>query len=95
MTRLDLRYNWGSTLSEENPDLYRQLNDVYTSIAEKSNGKTNKHKQEKKSPPAPGSASPVNKTFDIGDIWVREDTNTAWIMTSRTTPEVAHWQQIT
>lgn len=91
MTRLNTRYNWGKTLSEENPDLYRQLNDVYTDVAQNSNGKANKNSAQ--SDPVANSA--VNKNFDIGDIWVRTDTNTAWILTSRTTAEAVTWTQIT
>lgn len=91
MTRLDSSYNWGSTLSEENPDLYRQLNDVYTSIAEKSNGKTNKTR----SSGVPSSDSDANKSFDIGDIWVDKIGPNAHIMVDRTTPEQVTWKQIT
>lgn len=91
MTRMERRYNWGQELSKESPNLYRQLNDVYTDIAEKSNGKSNKTQAESD----PSANSPVNKNFDIGDIWVRTDTNSAWIMTSRTTAETVTWTAIT
>lgn len=91
MTRLSNRYNWGSTLSKDNPDLYRQLNDVYTDISQNSNGKSNKINMTT-NPPAD---SPVNKNFDIGDLWVRTDTNSAWILTSRTTAEAVNWTLIT
>lgn len=90
MSRLDERYNWGSELSKENPELYRQLNDVYFDIAKSSNGKSNKNVTDS-DPPA---NSQVNKNFDIGDIWVRTDTNSAWIMTSRTSAEAATWTSI-
>ncbi len=91
MTRLNEKYNWGNTLSEENPDLYRQLNDVYSDLASKSNGKSNKINM---TMPPPAN-SPVNKNFDIGDIWVQTNANTAWVMTSRTTSETVMWRQIT
>ena len=91
MTRLNTRYNWGESLSKDNPDLYRQLNDVYTDLATKSNGKANKINMTS-NPPAD---SPVNKNFDVGDTWVRTDNDTAWILTSRTTAEAATWTLIT
>lgn len=91
MTRLTNRYNWGSTLSKENPDLYRQLNDVYTDISMNANGKSNKVNMTM-DPPAD---SQINKNFDIGDIWVRPDTDSAWMLTSRTTAEAVTWKLIT
>lgn len=91
MTRLNTRFNWGATLAEENPDLYRQLNDTYTDTAETVNRKANRN-TDTVNPPA---NSPVNKNFDIGDIWVRTDNNTAFMMTSRTSAEAATWTLIT
>lgn len=90
MTRLDERYNWGSEVSKENPQLYRQLNDVYFDIAKTSNGKSNKNVTQT-DPPAD---DPVNKNFDIGDLWIRTDTDSAWIMTSRTSAEAVTWSSI-
>ena len=78
-------------MSKENPDLYRQLNDVYTDISQNSNGKANRINMTQDPP----TNSSVNKNFDIGDIWVRTDTDTAWMMTSRKSPEEALWCQIT
>lgn len=92
MTRLAVRYNWGSKLSTENPELYRQLNDVYTEISTSSNGKVNKYVSDDQSPSA---SADINKNFDIGDILVRKDTNTAWIMTNRTSDIAVTWTQIT
>lgn len=91
MTRLNTRYNWGQTLSVENPDLYRQLNDVYSIIASNTNGKCNKASMLT----APQADNDVNKNYDIGDIWVNTQTNSAWIMTSRTTPTAVTWKQFT
>lgn len=94
MTRLETRYNWGDELNNDNPRLYRQLNDMYTNVAEKSNGKSNKRKAS--SPPiSTPNSSDLNKNYDIGDIWVDESTDTAWILTSRTTPDTVQWTQIT
>jgi len=91
MTRLSTRYNWGNKLSSENPELYRQLNDVYSNVADSSNKKSTKAQMTSN----PSANSDVNKNFDIGDIWVNTSSNTAWIMTSRTTPEAVTWTQIT
>ena len=91
MTRLNTRYNWGNTLSQENPDLYRQLNEVYTDITSSSNGKVTRNV----STSNPTSPASINKNFDIGDIWINESSNTAWIMTSRTSAESVTWTTIT
>lgn len=91
MTRLNVRYNWGENLSEQNPELFRQLNDVYTDLATKSNGKANKIAMTSEPP----SDSPVNKNFDIGDLWIKKDTNEVWVLTSRITAESATWKKMT
>lgn len=91
MTRLNTRYNWGETLSDDNPDLFRQLSDVYGDIAQVSNGKTNKAIMTSD----PQANSDVNKNYDIGDIWVNTSSDTAWILTSRSTAEIVTWTQIT
>lgn len=91
MSRLNTRYNWGQRLSEDNPDLYRQLSDVYGDISQASNNKTTKIAMTSD----PTANADVNKNFDIGDISVNSQTNTAWILTSRTTPEAVTWTQIT
>ena len=92
MTRLNTRYNWGKKLGDDNPDLHRQLSETYGDIAQVANGKSNKVSKPAANPPA---NSDFNKNYDIGDIFVRQDTNTAWILTSRTTAEAVNWQQIT
>jgi hypothetical protein len=43
----------------------------------------------------PPANNAFNQNFEIGDIYVRTDTNTAWIMTSRTTSNAVVWTQIT
>jgi len=43
----------------------------------------------------PPANSQINSFFSIGDITIRTDTDTAWIMTSRTTPNAVTWSQIT
>lgn len=95
MTDLDERFNWGSTLAQDNPDLYRQLNDTYTNTAQAVNRKGNVHRNSEKPFSDPPADSLFNKNFNIGDIYVREDNDTAFIMTSRTSAEAVTWTQIT
>jgi len=92
MTRIAVRYNWGSKLSAENPELYRQLNDVYTTISNSSNSKVSRYVSDDQDPSA---SADINKNFDIGDIWIRKDTNSAWIMTNRTSDIDVTWTLIT
>lgn len=91
MTRLNTKYNWGQNIIKENPDLYRQLSDIYSDLANASNNKANKLSMTSN----PSANSPENKEFDIGDIRVNSSTNTAWILTSRTSAEEVTWTQIT
>lgn len=91
MSRLPTRYNFGSEVRNLNNQLYNQLVDMFGKTSDAVNGKVNKYATDS-SPPA---SDQINQEFDIGDIWVRTDTNTAWIMTSRTTAKDVTWTQIT
>lgn len=100
MSRINQTYNWGKKLANEDPDLYRQLSEVYARLSRAINTKPDKtvspNPQVQGSTASnPPSNSDFNKQFDIGDVYVRSDTDTAWIMTSRTTPESVTWTQIT
>jgi hypothetical protein len=92
MPTLSTNFNWGSSLRNENPELNRQLSEAYTSTALTVNTKVSKYVTTGINPPA---SSDLNQNFEIGDIYVRTDTNTAWIMTSRTTSKDVTWTQIT
>lgn len=92
MPILPRRFNWGNKLINENPDLYRQLSASYEDISGVVNTKVSKYAIDGTDAPA---SNQINKNFDIGDIWVRTDTDTAWIMTNRTTAEAVTWTQIT
>lgn len=92
MTRLNETYNWGNEVSDENPHLHRKLSDVYFDIAKTANGKSNKNVTTATNPPADDD---VNKNFDVGDVWVRTDSNSAWMMTSRTSATACTWTIIT
>lgn len=91
MSRLPNIYNWGSEVANINQNLYNQLNDTYSQTANAVNLKSRKNNTTTN----PSSNSPVNKEFDIGDLWINSSSNTAWIMTSRTTAEAVTWTQIT
>lgn len=91
MPRLPPRYNYGSELKNENPTLYNQLTDIYTDTANIVNTKTGKYATNVD----PQASAPINGIFDIGDIWVKTTTDTAWILTSRLSATSVTWKQIT
>jgi hypothetical protein len=94
MPTLVTRFNWGRAIQNDNPILYRQLDEVYTDIAIVVNTKVSKYITDV-DPPNNVTASQVNANFDLGDIWINKSTDTAWIMTSRTDTTTVNWQQIT
>ncbi len=106
MPTLIVNYNWGRSLQNFNPELTRQLSSAYTDTANAVNSKlskyvTNGEERPNVDPPATPDnprrrpSSPFNKSWEIGDIYVRTDMNMAWIMTSRTTAEDVVWTLIT
>lgn len=84
-------FNWGNAIKTLGVDLYNQLSKAYTSTADILNTKSSKLILNGSDAPA---SDPVNKNYDIGDLAVRTDTNTAWIMTSRTSDVAVTWTQI-
>jgi len=90
-------FNWGSGIRDSNPELGRQLSQAYTDTALAVNTKSARYVTDGNQKPNvnPPASSPFNKNFDVGDFYVRIDTNTAWIMTSRVDAENATWTQIT
>lgn len=97
MPTLIQNYNWGSSLRNSNPELTRQLAQAYSDTAAVVNTKSSKYVTDGNQKPNvnPPANSDFNKNFEIGDLYVRIDTNTAWIMTSRTTSNAVIWSQIT
>lgn len=89
---LPLKKNFGREVSEEMPQLARQLDEMYTDIANSINSLV---KRNVVSGADPAASAQVNSFFSVGDITIRTDTNAAWIMTSRTTPEAVTWTLIT
>ena len=85
------RFNWGTEIKNINPTLYNQLNDSFSSTARVLNTKISKYITNV-NPPADDS---INMNFEQADIWINEDTDNAWILTSRTTNTAVTWKQIT
>lgn len=90
-------FNWGAALKNANPELARQLTEAYTQLAYAINTKVSKYFTDGNTKPNvnPPANSDFNKNFEIGDVYVRTDTNSAWIMTSRTTANAVTWTLIT
>lgn len=97
MVTLIQNFNWGAALRNANPELTRQLSSAYTDTALVVNTKVGKYVTDGIQRPHvdPPADSDFNKNFEIGDIYVRTDTDTAWILTSRTNANAVTWTQIT
>lgn len=90
-------YNWGSAIRNSNPELARQLAEAYSDTAQAVNTKISKYVTNGSSRPHanPPANNQFNANFELADIYVRSDTDTAWIMTSRTSANAVTWKQIT
>ena len=97
MPTLISTFNWGSAIRNNNPELARQLSQAYSDTAQTVNTKISKYVTDGIQKPNvdPPASSDFNKNFEIGDIYVRTDTDSAWIMTSRTTSTDVIWTIIT
>ena len=84
--------NFGSEVRELSPTLSNQLSQMYTDIV---NALSQGIKKDVVSGADPAAVSQRNSFFSIGDITVRTDTDSAWIMTSRTDPTTVVWSKIT
>lgn len=85
------RYNFGTEIKNANPTLYNQLNDTYESTARVLNTKPSVYVTNSD----PTGTSDLNKQFSIGDFWINQSSDTAWIMTSRSSTNTVTWKQIT
>ena len=92
MPRLSTGRNWGDANYNNNPLLVRQLDDMYRDISVAYDDTVKKRVVQSSDPP---SNSEENANFNAGDIWVRQDNNTAWILTSRANANEATWTLIT
>lgn len=97
MPTLISNFNWGRNLRDQNPELVRQLAQAYDNTALAVNTKPAKYFTDGNQRPHvnPPASSDFNKNFDICDIYVRSDTDSAWIMTSRTNATDVTWTIIT
>lgn len=89
---LPIRKNFGGEVADAMPQLARQLSEMYSDIANALNLLIKKNVI---SGSDPSASDQRNSFFSIGDITVRTDTDSAWIMTSRTTPNDVVWTSIT
>ncbi len=90
-SNLPLKKNFGREVSEHLPYLARQLDEMYTDIANTIN---NLVKKNILSGADPAANDQRNSYFSIGDMAIRTDTNAVWVMTSRTTPEAVTWTAV-
>lgn len=97
MPTLITDFNWGTSLYNANPELTRQLSQAYGDTARAVNTKVSKYTTDGIQKPHvdPPASDQFNQNFEIGDIYVRTDTDSAWIMTSRTTSQAVTWKLIT
>lgn len=84
--------NFGSEVNELSPELANQLSQMYTEIV---SALSQGIKKDVVTGADPAANAQRNSFFSVGDITVRTDTDMAWIMTSRTTPNVVVWTLIT
>ena len=91
-SNLPLKNNFGSAVRELSPELFNQLDKMYSDIA---NALIYTVKKNILTGSNPAAVDQRNSFFSIGDLAVRTDTNQAWIMTSRTTPTAVTWSLIT
>ena len=91
-SNLPLKKNWGAAYTDDNAVLNRSLDEMYTDIA---NAISPLVKKNILNGADPAANDQRNRFFTIGDLAVRIDTDTAWIMTSRTDPDNVVWSQIT
>lgn len=97
MPTLTQNFNWGISLRNGNPELVRQLATAYSDTSSAVNSKVSKYVTDGVQKPHvnPPASSDFNMNFEIADVYVRTDTNTAWMMTSRTTSNAVTWSLIT
>lgn len=87
MLRIAESFNFGRDLPEELKKLYTQLDRMYSTLARGINVKTRTYT----STSAPSASAQINKEFDIGDSWIKTDTNKVYILTSRTSDIDVTW----
>jgi len=94
-SNLPLYKNFGAEIKELSPTLANQLSQMYTDIASSILNLIKKNVVTGADPVSSPGTAQVNSFFSVGDITIRTDTNKAWIMTSRISPEEVVWTIIT
>lgn len=96
MPTLATNFNYGKNRTQD-PELNRQMSQAYAQTAYAVNGKSSKYVTNGTSLPNvdPPASDDFNRNFELGDLYVRTDTDSAWIMTSRTTATAVTWTPIT
>jgi hypothetical protein len=89
---LPLNKNFGGEIRQMSPILSNQLSQMYSDIVNALSQCPKKWILTGADPPA---NDPANSFFSIGDIATRTDTDSAWIMTSRTSQNAVTWTAIT
>ena len=84
--------NFGGEIQDISATLANQLSQMYADIV---NGLYLCIKKNVISGGDPPANSQINSYYSIGDITIRTDTDSAWIMTSRTSPTAVTWTPIT
>lgn len=85
---LPLKKNFGKEVKELSPVLARQLDEMYTDIANSFQFLVKKNILNGVDPAANDQR---NASFSIGDITIRTDNNKVWVMTNRTTSTAVTW----
>lgn len=91
-SNLPIYRNFGNEVVEQLPNFARELDEMYSDI---SNALNNLVKKNILTGVNPQPDEQRNSFYSIGDVAIRTDNNTAWIMTSRTTPTAVTWTLIT
>ena len=94
MPTIPTYFNWGKP-PDDNPELFRKLDEAYNKLAQAINVRPSRYVTDGVQRPNvdPPASSQFNQNWGIGDIYVRTDTNKAWIMTSRTTDIAVTWSE--
>lgn len=97
------KFNFGNTANDDN--LLRKLSDIYRILSSSANTANSSVETINTTLPSklnfsintsdPIASDVINKTLELGHMWIRSDTNDIWIMTSRTTEEAVTWKKIT
>ena len=84
------RYNFGNANNNDIPVHDTPPTEIYTRLANAANSSVKKVIRGY----APSSSSPENASLSVGDVWIDEIGNAAYITTSRANSENVNWLAI-